>query len=156
MPDASLLILLDEFRGKTVTILQSVQVQDSLWAPPALHNTIVWHAGHCYFLLASLTMRAIGHNPKLPTKWDMLFSWDSHPQLVPAECWPPLGVIIESLQNQHERMRLLAEALTPEQLEQPLAFAPGNSVRYAVIHALHDEACHCGEIHRLRKLRAVG
>ncbi len=156
MPDASLLLLLDEVRGKTVSILQSVQVQDSLWAPPGLQNTIVWHAGHCYFLVESLTMRAIGRKPKLPPKWDTLFSWDSHPQLVPVERWPLLGVIIESLQDQHERMRLLLETLTPEQLEQPLAFAPGNSVRYAVIHALHDEACHCGEIHLLRKLRAVG
>jgi hypothetical protein len=52
-------------------------------------------------------------------------------------------------------MKRLVETLNPAQLDQPSASHPDDSVRRAIIHALHDEACHCGEIHLLRKLRAV-
>ncbi len=45
--------------------------------------------------------------------------------------------------------------LSDEKLEQPSVRHPGEPVRRAIVHALHDEACHCGEIHLLRKLRAV-
>ena len=155
MPDTSLLLLLNEVRGKTLALLGSIQAQDSLWAPVGLNNTIVWHAGHCYFVLESLTMRALGHKPRIPSQWDSLFSWDSHPELVAADCWPPLSAIVEQLEIQHERMRRLIGTLSEEQLDQPIALAPDDTARYAIIHALHDEACHCGEIYLMRKMRAV-
>lgn len=155
MPDASLLLLLDEVRARTIGILRSVRAEDSLWAPPGLHNMVVWHAGHCYFLLEHLTMRALGRKPQMPREWDQLFCWGSRPQLVSAESWPPLAAIVEQLLQQHTRIRQLIETLTDEQLDQPLAAASDGTVRYAVIHALHDEACHCGEIHLLRKMRLV-
>jgi hypothetical protein len=155
MADSSVLLLLDEVRGKTIRLLQAVSAAEARWAPPGLQNTITWHAGHAYFLLESLTMTALGQAPQLPDGWDEMFSWNSRPDQVPAEDWPSLEVLIDRLTDQHERMRRLIGKLSDSQLAQPSARHPGDTVRRAIVHALHDEACHCGEIHLLRKLRAV-
>ncbi len=48
MFDESLLLLLDEVRGKTLRLLQDVTGKDARWFPPGLHNHVLWHAGHSY------------------------------------------------------------------------------------------------------------
>jgi hypothetical protein len=156
MPDQTLLLLLDEVRGKTLRIVKPTAVEDSLWAPPGLQNTILWHAGHAYFLLEWLTMRALGRKPRMPAGWYEMFSWDSRPGQVATDRWPPLAGVIARLQEQHEHMRRVIGELADEQLNQPSARNPDKTVRYEILHALHDEACHCGEIHLLRKLRVLG
>jgi DinB superfamily len=156
MTDRSLLLLLDEVRGKTLRILDSIAVEDSLWAPPGLQNTILWHAGHAYFLLEWLTMGAIGQTPRVPKGWYQTFSWASRPAQVPPDRWPPLAEAISRLGEQRERMRRIIGQLSDKQLDQPSARNPSKTVRYEILHALHDEACHSGEIHLIRKLRAVG
>jgi hypothetical protein len=155
MADQSLLMLLDEVRGKTIRLLRAIPAEDARWAPSGLQNTSLWHAGHAYFLLEYLTMRALGQPPQLPDGWYEMFSWDSRPGRVPGDRWPPLAAVMTYLEAQHQRMRKLLGKLSAEQLDQPSASHPDNTVRYAILHALHDEACHCGEIHLLRKLRAV-
>jgi DinB superfamily len=156
MPDQSLLLLLDEVRGKTLRILDPSTVANALWAPPGLQNTILGHGGHAYFLLEWLTMHALDRPPQLPGGWYLYFSWDSRPAEVPADRWPPLTTVIAQLHDQHERMRRIVGKLSGEQLDQPSARNPQKTVRYEILQALHDEACHCGEIHLLRKLQAVG
>jgi DinB superfamily len=155
MPDDSVTLLLDEVRGKTIRVLESVPAGDSRWAPPGLQNTILWHAGHCYFLLEWLTMRSLKRKPRIPNEWDTLFSWESHPELVDDDHWPALADVIEQLQDQHQRIRRIISKLTDDELSQPLSSDTGRSVRYAIVHALHDEACHGGEIYLLKKMRAV-
>jgi hypothetical protein len=155
MADDSIVLLLDEVRSKTIRLLESIPIADARWAPPGLQNTIVWHAGHCYFLLEWLTMHALERKPQIPRGWDRLFSWDSHPDQVDQDRWPSLAEIIHQLQNQHERMRQMFANLTVSQLSGPSADNMGRSVRYAIVHALHDEACHCGEIYLLKKMQAA-
>lgn len=46
----------------------------------------------------------------------------------------------------------MIRGLTPDQLDAPEAGNPSRSVRYAIMHGLHDEARHGGEISLLRKL----
>jgi hypothetical protein len=82
-----------------------------------------------------------------------LFSWDSHPASIPADGWPTLAEVITRLGEQQQRMTLLVESLSVESLSEPAADHPDMPIRFAMIHALHDEACHCGEIHLLRKLQ---
>jgi hypothetical protein len=156
MPDDSVILLLDEVRGKTIRLLESVLPSDARWAPPGLQNTILWHAGHCYFLLEWLTMCSLKRKPRIPTQWDTLFSWDSRPELIDDDHWPPLAEVIKQLRSQYERIRRMISSLTNEELGQPLAGDTSRSVRYAIVHALHDEACHCGEIYLLKKMRTVG
>ncbi len=155
MPDQSLLVLLDEVRGKTIRLLQAIPGEHALWAPAGLQNTILWHGGHAYILLECLTMAALGRTPEVPDGWFEMFSWESHPERVAADRWPSLALVIASLEGQYKRMRRLIAKLSDEKLDQPSAQHPGETVRRAIVHALHDEACHCGEIHLLRKLRAV-
>jgi hypothetical protein len=156
MPDQSLLLLLDEVRGKTLHILASIPAEAARWAPPGLQNSILWHAGHAYFLLEWLTMRSLARPPQIPDGWQTMFSWDSHPGRVPENRWPPFVEVMSHLQEQHKRMREIIRKLSDEQLEEPSASSPDRTVRYAILHALHDEACHSGEIHLLRKLLARG
>jgi hypothetical protein len=85
-----------------------------------------------------------------------MFSWDSWPSQVAADRWPPLAEVASRLHEQLRRMRSVIGELSDKQLDQPSARNPEKTVRYDIVHALHDEACHCGEIHLLRKLRAVG
>jgi hypothetical protein len=156
MADSSHLVLLDEVRGKTIRLLRATPDADARWAPPGLQNTIIWHGGHAYVLLECLTMWALGKTPQVPDEWFAMFSWESDPERVPADRWPTLGEVIDELEDQHERMLWLIGTLTPAQLDRPSARHPDETVRRAIIYALHDEACHCGEIHLLRKLRGVG
>jgi len=51
--------------------------------------------------------------------------------------------------------RLLHAIPADENLEQPSVRHPGETVRRAIVHALHDEACHGGEIQLLPMTRAV-
>ena len=156
MADPSLLLLLDEVRGKTVRLLETVAAEDATWAPPGLQNTILWHAGHSYFLLEWLANKALGRKARIPAGWFEMFSWDSLPGEIAADRWPPLAEVIAALNGQHERMRQTIGGLTSEELDQPSARNPAKAVRYDILHALHDEACHSGEIHLLHKLRAAG
>jgi hypothetical protein len=49
----------------------------------------------------------------------------------------------------------LAET-TEDRLAAPTSGGPDRTVRFSVVHGLHDEACHCGEILLLRKMQGLG
>jgi hypothetical protein len=155
MADAALLVLLDEVGGKTVRLLKSTPDDDVRWAPAGLQNTILWHGGHAYILLEWLTMHALGQTPRIPDGWYEMFSWDSHPDQVLADRWPARVEVIAKLEEQHERMKRLFGKLSDAQLKEPSARRAQQAVFRTIVHALHDEACHCGEIHLLRKLKAL-
>ena len=152
MPDRTLITLLDEVRGKTLLLLQGLGEAEARWAPPGLQNSILWHAGHAYLLLESLPNRALGRDQQIPVGWYGLFSWDSRPGRAAPDAWPPLKEVADHLRRQYGRMRTLLENLSENELGRP-ASGGGRSVRYYFVHALHDEACHSGEIWLLRKLQ---
>jgi hypothetical protein len=155
MPDTCLLLLLDEVRAKTLRILKSVPAEAARWAPEGLVNTILWHAGHAYVLVEELTMTSLERTPLFPDGWYKLFSPGSHPNLVPADRWPQLPDVIHHLEKQHKRLRKLIGELSEGQLDRPSASNPKRTVRSAILHGLHDEACHCGEMYLLGKMQAA-
>jgi DinB superfamily len=155
MPDKSLLLLLDEGRSKTLRILKSVPPEHTRWAPAGLQNTILWHAGHAYVLVEWVTMKSLRRTPQIPDGWFEMFSWESRPALVPADRFPQLSEVIHRLEAQHKRLRKLIGELSEEQLDSQSASNPKRSVRSAILHGLHDEACHCGEMHLLHKMQAA-
>lgn len=152
MSDRSLLLLLDEVRGKTLHLLQGLSEKAARWSPPGLHNHILWHAGHSYVLVESLAMEAIGNKPEIPDGWFEMFSWQSDPSQVAQDRWPPLAEVVAQLTEQHLRLRPMIERLPEEELSSPMPGRSNRTVRYAILHGLHDEACHSGEIWLLRKL----
>jgi hypothetical protein len=156
MPDKCLLLLLDEVRAKTLRILKSVPAEHARWAPAGLVNTILWHAGHAYVLVEGLTMKSLERTPLVPDGWYEMFSPESHPNLVPADRWPQLPDVIHHLETQHKRLGKLIGELSEEQLDRSSASNPKRTVRSAILHGLHDEACHCGEIYLLGKMQVAG
>jgi len=154
MPDHTLLLLLDEVRGKTLRILDAVPAESVLWAPPGLHNHLLWHAGHAYVVVEILTLGALGRSPEIPEGWFEMFSWESRPARVPLDHWPALGDVIVQLRIQHGRLKRIIYGLTGEQLDRPSALGPGRTVRSSILHGLHDEAGHGGEAYLLLKMQA--
>ena len=152
MSDLSLLLLLDEVRGKTLRLLQGVNDDETRWSPPELHNHILWHAGHSFVLVESLAMEAAGDLPQIPDGWFEIFSWQSNPAHVASYRWPSLAQVIAQLTEQHVRLRQMIETLSDEQLARQLPGRGDHTARYAILHGLHDEACHSGEIWLLRKM----
>ena len=152
MPDQSLLLLLDEVRGKTLRLLQGVSDDEIRWSPPELHNHILWHAGHCFVLVESLAMEAMAELPQIPEDWFDIFSWNSNPAQVASYRWPTLAQVIAELTEQRSRLRAMIEGLGDEELSRPLPGRGNQTARYTIVHGLHDEACHSGEIWLLRKL----
>ncbi len=155
MLDKCLLLLLDEVRAKTLRILKSVPAEHARWAPAGLQNTILWHSGHAYVLVEGLTMKSLERTPLIPDGWYEMFSSESHPALIPSDRRPPLTEVIHHLEAQHKRLAKLIGELSEEQLDRPSASNPKRTVRSAILHGLHDEACHCGDMHLLHKMQAI-
>ena len=117
MADETLLTLLDDVRGKTLTVLENLDETHARWAPPGLQNSCLWHAGHAYVVTEFLTMRPIGQEPKVPEGWFKMFSWESNPAHIDPKSWPPLEEVVAALKAQHERLRGVIAGLTAEQLD---------------------------------------
>jgi hypothetical protein len=97
-------------------------------------------------------MRALGREPQAPPGWWEMFGWDSRPASVPDSQWPRLAEVTEQLDKQHLWLREILSKLSNERLDAPAPEQPEKTVRYCIVHALHDEACHAGEIWLLRKM----
>ncbi len=125
-------------------------------APPKLHNSILWHAGHSYIVVEWLTMSGLGRQPEAPEGWFAMFSWESQPANTPATHWPALHAVVSALREQHRQYHALFQELTDEQLDRVSEIAGGpRTARSAIIHGLHDEACHSGEMMLLRKIQGL-
>jgi len=153
MSDHTLLLLLDEVRGKTLRILEAAPAEYALWAPPGLQNHVLWHAGHAYVVVEMLTMGALGRTPHLPAGWFEMFSWESRPAQVPPDRWPSLEEVITQLRTQQVRLRRIIAGVTGEQLDRSSASNHERTVRSSILHGLHDEACHSGEAYLLLKMQ---
>jgi DinB family protein len=156
MRDQSLLILIKDIRGKTLRILDNVTEDQARFAPPGLQNTILWHAGHALVVVEHLAASpASGKPPAYPEDWFEKFNWKSQPATVKQ--WPTLADVKTKLIDQRDRLLAAVEKLTEQQLSQaPNAADPSRILRWSIIHGLHDEANHQGEMWLLKKLQTAG
>jgi hypothetical protein len=153
MPDATLLEMFNQVRGYTVGLANwtDTKTDAARFAPAGTNNTILWHAGHVLVVVEHLvTMRLTGSDqPRYPAGWFEKFGWDSEPAAVTS--WPPLAEVVAQLKDQQDRVCKLIETTTPEQLDHDdMPTRP--TVRGSIVHGLHDEAKHQGEMHLLWKL----
>jgi hypothetical protein len=156
MADETLLTLATEVRGKTMRLLDGVPADVARFTGPGLSNSVLWHAGHALMLVEHLCIiPATGGPPQYPRGWFEMFGWQSRPATVPRDVWPPLSDVIERLREQLRRLGATIQSLTPQDLDRLTDPARGRTLRYCIVHGLHDEACHQGEIHLLRKLYAT-
>jgi len=152
MADETLVLLLTEVRGKTLRLLNGVDAKQAIFAPPGLQNTILWHAGHALVVVEHLAVApATGEAPSYPAGWYDMFSWASRPGLV--KNWPALAEVVAALIAQRDRLLVALRGLSEERLSASVGDGPqARTVRGSILHGLHDEANHQGEIWLLRKL----
>jgi hypothetical protein len=152
MADETLMTLANEVRGKTLRLLGGVSDTAARYTA-GLSNSILWHAGHALMLGEHLCiLPATGGTPQYPQGWFEMFGWQSRPATVPASAWPALAEVDDWLREQLERLRTLIEALSDERLDTVVDAARNRTLRFSILHGLHDEADHQGEIHLLKKL----
>src|SRR3954454_23685628 len=149
--DETLILLAREARARTLWQLDGVTDEMARFAAPGLTNSILWHAGHALFVVEHLAIvPATDRPPALPDGWDAKFSWDSRPAAVTQ--WPAAADVAAALREQLHRLTGVLAALTPEQLARVVD--PPRTLRYSIVHGLHDEAIHQGEMYLLRKMYA--
>jgi len=153
MADDALMLLAKDVRGKTLRILDGITEEQAVFSPPGLQNTILWHAGHALVVVEHLALLpATGQPAQYPQGWFDKFSWKSEPAKVKE--WPKLGEVKAELSRQLERLLHAIESATEGQLKAPCGDpARGRHLRWSIIHGLHDEANHQGEMWLLKKLQ---
>lgn len=147
--DEPLILLARATRSRTLWQLEGVSEEMARFAAPGLVNSILWHAGHALVVVEHLALvPATGRPAALPDGWDAKFSWDSRPATVTD--WPPVAEVATALREQLQRLTGVLAGLTPEQLARVVD--PPRTLRYSIVHGLHDEAIHQGEMYLLRKM----
>lgn len=152
MADETLILLAKEVRSKTLRLLDGLP-EDAARFTGGLANSPLWHAGHALVVVEALSLApALGRPPQYPKGWFERFSWESRPATVDLRAWPPLSDVVGRLREQLDQLVQAIEALPPGRLDQIVNPAKNRTLRYSILHGLHDEAGHQGEIHLLRKL----
>jgi hypothetical protein len=139
-------LLVDEIRSKLLRQLDKTADAEMLTPVPGLQNHLTWHAGHCLWVAGELVIKPLTGSTELPDGWAETYGMHCRP---PAESsdWASRERLIELLTAQKDRLiDLLAD-------DPAGGSADGDHEARArqVIHGLHDEACHQGEIQVLRK-----
>jgi hypothetical protein len=150
MADQSLILAATEIRGKTLKLLDGLSDEQARFAAPGLTNTILWHAGHALMLMDHLGIQPLTGSPQTtyPAGWFEKFGWKSDPRTVTS--WPTIEEMRAQLTQQLPRLVNLLESADEATLSKP--DAKGRPTRYLVLHGLHDEAIHSGEIYLLKKM----
>jgi hypothetical protein len=100
----------------------------------------------------ALTVEPITGQSELPANWSASFGMDCRPVSLTRD-WPSRAVVNKHLTNQLTRIQQLLAALSPERLAEPQPDLGQSSLVSAIVHGLHDESKHQGEMHLLLKLR---
>src|SRR5436309_1753759 len=145
MADETLLLLTNEIRNKTLKLLDGLTDEQARFAAPGLNNSILWHAGHALMVVEHLGVSpASGKPPAYPEGWFEKFSWKSDPATVSQ--WPAIAEVSARLRDQLQRLIGAIQALSPERLSEIVDPERRRTLRFSILHGLHDEANHQGEM----------
>jgi hypothetical protein len=140
-----------EVRQGTLQILAAAQAAWLTWTPPRTSNHILWHAGHALWLQDLMCVQPLSGESELPAGWAERFGMKSDP--ASTSIWPDRADVQQLLEAQLERMLKLLGEVSPSQLSRPArSLGGGRSLVGWIIHGLHDEARHSGEMYLLWKL----
>ncbi len=140
-------------RGDTLRLLEAVPEAWLTWAPPGTSNHILWHAGHALWLQDALCIRRLTGTSELPDGWEETFGSNCAP-VADRRDWPPRSEVHALLAAQLDRLLERFAADTQGRLAHigPNTGGGWDLVR-GILHGLHDEARHQGEMYLLLKLR---
>jgi len=141
-----------QIRRDTLSLLDAAEPEWLTYTPPGTSNHILWHAGHILWLLDVLCIQLL--NPdgsELPENWDERFGMNCASPASRKE-WPSINELKDLL---HAQLYFVLDLL--EDADEEVAEVADSSKGHAtiegrIIHALHDEAKHSGEIYLLMKL----
>jgi hypothetical protein len=117
-------------------------------------NHILWHAGHGLWLQDLMCVDFLSGRSELPKGWAETFGANSQPATIHE--WPSRDEVRSLLQSQLGRMLDLLDE-TPVALlsETPTRFRDNRTTLGWIVHGLHDEAKHNGEMYLLWKLHRL-
>lgn len=142
-----------EVRNKTLRLIAAADPRMLFWTPPGVHTHFLWHAGHVLWVEEVLTMQIATGRTTLPDGWDELFGMGSKPGEHRGQ-WPSLAAVHGELIAQIPRWVDALAAIRDADLDAPPPFpfeGDRRTLQGLVLHGIHDEANHQGEMHMLRK-----
>jgi hypothetical protein len=145
-----------EVRTKTVQLLAAARSDELTWTPPGTSNHILWHAGHALWLQDALCLRLITGKSELPPDWERMFRMGSQPRLQRA--WPSRDELRRQLESQLTPLVDMIGSIRDADLDALPRFAHSGDSRTlgeCILHGLHDEANHQGEMYLLLKMQRL-
>ncbi len=143
-----------QVRQGTIGLLRDAPLAWLTWAPAGTSNHLLWHAGHAVWLQDCLCIEPLTGASELADGWAGQFGMNCDP-VAAQKSWPARELLLGSLSSQLERMLQLFD----DQAPRLQTIGPDRGGRWdltrGVIHGLHDEARHQGEMYLLLKLRAA-
>jgi len=146
--------LAKQVRAWTLRVLEKIDDDWYLYAPPGLCNHIAWHAGHSMWVNDDLCIQPVTGQSKLPDGWAKTYGIgeDATPPSQTTD-WLPRLEMMKLLEAQLEDILEAVGSCDESKLAGP---APGLGDQWSlggyIMHGLHDEAKHGGEMHLLRKI----
>ena len=149
---AALQELARQVRRDTLQILAAAEPSWLVFAPPGTSNHILWHAGHALWLQDVLCVRLLAEREELPAGWAETFGMDCRPVDQTVD-WPSRDELRELLLGQLSRILELLAGTPAERLTATADPGRGPQPIFGrIIHGLHDEAKHSGEMYLILKL----
>jgi hypothetical protein len=144
-----------QVRRGTLEILNAAPEECLTWAPAGTSNHILWHGGHALWLQDVLCVRPLTRASELPEGWSQSFGARCRP-VHSTTRWPRRSELAKLLGSQLERMLGLFQTEASRLTEVGPDPPAGWGLTRGVIHGLHDEARHQGEMYLLLKLYRAG
>jgi hypothetical protein len=149
--------LATDVRNRTIQLLQAASLSESTWTPRGTSNHILWHAGHALWAEDVLCIKLVTGASELPLGWDEMFQMGSRPALW-KKPWPAKEELLSQLRAQLPRLMQLIGSLGETQLSGKPPFPHRGDPRTlgeSILHGLHDEANHQGEMYLLLKMQRL-
>lgn len=144
-------------RGVTIKALESTTEKLADEMPDGFRNTIRWNLGHIYVIHELLTHYFSGHNPQIPTNYDILFQRATSPK-----DWTVTPPTLKELSNHLSDQVVRFERELKGRFEEntPMAFEPTKGVSYSTIgellnFAIWHEGNHIGTIKAIKRASGV-
>ena len=139
-----------QVRQGTLQMLAVAEPQWLTWSPAGTSNHILWHAGHALWLQDVLCLEPLTGKNSLPDGWAETFGMNCQP-VNETRDWPAREKISELLSAQLDQIFAALDSADETTLSR-IANPRGDTLAGRIIHGLHDEAKHSGEMYLLLKL----
>ena len=140
-------------RAKTLK-QSAIDQNTALRVMPGFSNHILWQLGHIYVIAENIN-EAVGNERSHSDKWWQLFRSGTSPMETPAEMWPDVSEVLQSLKDQHPILEKAIRHADPAVLSSlnpnPAPHRP-YTVKGWIIHTIRHEALHLGAITMMRNI----